>query len=43
MIKDYIEETYKDNTDVSGMKKINKKFYMTTMAQSVSVLSETIM
>ena len=33
--------SYKDNTDVSGMKKINKKFYMTTMAQSVSVLSET--
>ena len=31
--------SYKDNTDVSGMKKINKKFYMTTMAQSVSVLS----
>lgn len=36
----YVEPT-KDNSDMSGMKEINRKYQMTTMAGNVSVKTET--
>lgn len=36
----YVENS-KDNSDMSGMKEINKKYQMTTMAGNVSVKTET--
>lgn len=34
-------DSYKSNDDMVGMKKINNKYFMSTLAQNVSVMSET--
>jgi hypothetical protein len=34
-------DSYKSNDDMIGMKKINNKYFMSTLAQNVSVMSET--